>query len=58
MKEQAIKTIKTLLPLSGAVSLEEIENAVSIALLIPQYKELERNLMYWCWSNEKRHDIS
>ena len=45
MKEQAIKTIKTLLPLSGAVSLEEIENAVSIALLIPQYKELERNLL-------------
>lgn len=45
MIEQAIKTIKTLLPLTGSVSLEEIENAVSIALLVPQYKELDRGLL-------------
>ena len=45
MIDQAIKTIKTLLPLTGSVTREEIENAVNTALLIPQYKELDRNML-------------
>jgi len=45
MIEQAIRTIKTLLPLSGSVTLEQIELAVKTALSIPQYKGLDYNLL-------------
>lgn len=42
MIQQAIRTIRTLLPNSGSVTPEQIENAINIALSIPQYKDLDR----------------
>ena len=39
----ALKTIRTLLPSSGSVSHEQIEEAVNIALSIPLYAQLDRN---------------
>lgn len=43
MKAQAIRTIRTLLPESSSVSVEEIEFAVSQALAIPQYAGIDRD---------------
>lgn len=43
MKAQAIRTIRTLLPESSSVSVEDIEFAVNQALAIPQYAGIERN---------------
>ncbi len=43
MIQQAIRTIRTLLPNSGSVTPEQIENAITIALLIPQYSSLDRD---------------
>lgn len=42
---QAIRTIRTLLPNSGSVTPEQIDNALSIALSIPQYSNLEKDLL-------------
>lgn len=42
MIQQAIRTIRTLLPAITSVTLEQIESAVNIALAIPQYADLER----------------
>jgi len=41
MIQQAIRTIRTLLPPSGSVTIEEIESAVNTALAIPQYAGLD-----------------
>lgn len=43
MIQQAIRTIRTLLPNSGSVTPEQIENAINIALSIPQYSVIERD---------------
>jgi hypothetical protein len=43
MIQQAIRTIRTLLPSTGSVSFEQIENAVNVALSIPQYINLDRD---------------
>lgn len=43
MIQLAIRTIRTLLPASGSVTLEQIESAVTTALSIPQYSHLERD---------------
>lgn len=45
MTQQAIRTIRTLLPISGSVTLEQIESAVNTALSIPQYSQLDRNTL-------------
>ena len=45
MINQAIKTIKTLLPTTGTVTYEEIQAAVNIVLTIPQYKEIDKELL-------------
>jgi len=42
MIQQAIRTIRTLLPNNGSVTVQQIEDAVSIALSIPQYVNLNR----------------
>src|SRR5687767_11832124 len=42
MKDQALKTIRTLLPPSGAVTLELIEAAVDQALSLPMYSSIDR----------------
>lgn len=42
MKEQAIRTIRTLLPSSGTVTIGEIEEAVNQALSLPVYGVLDR----------------
>jgi hypothetical protein len=42
MIQQAIRTIRTLLPATTSVTLEQIESAVNIALAIPHYADLER----------------
>ncbi len=42
MIQQAIRTIRTLLPSTGSVTLEQIENAVDTTVAIPQYAGLER----------------
>ena len=42
MYQNAKRTIRTLLPSSGSVSREEIENAVSTVLDIEMYKDLQR----------------
>jgi hypothetical protein len=39
---QAIRTIRTLLPSTGSVSVEQIENAVNVALSIPQYMNIDK----------------
>ena len=43
MIQQAIRTIRTLLPNTGSVTPEQIENAINIALSIPQYSDIERD---------------
>ncbi len=45
MIQTAIRTIRTLLPASGSVTLEQITAAVDTALMIPQYSELSRELL-------------
>jgi len=45
MISQAIRTIRTLLPSTGSVTMEQIENAVAIVLSIPVYSDLERDLL-------------
>jgi hypothetical protein len=45
MIQLAIRTIRTLLPASGSVTLEQIESAVNTALSIPQYSHLEREAL-------------
>ena len=45
MIQIAIRTIRTLLPASGSVTLEQITVAVDTALTIPQYSELNRELL-------------
>jgi len=45
MIHQAIRTIRTLLPISGSVTLEQIENAVTTALSIPHYSQLDKNTL-------------
>lgn len=42
MIQEAIRTIRTLLPSSGAVTSVQIEDAVNIVMTIPQYAEIER----------------
>lgn len=42
MIQNAIRTIRTLLPSAGSVTQEQIEGAVSIAMQIPQYASLDR----------------
>ncbi|MBK6329634.1 MAG: hypothetical protein IPF62_03610 [Bacteroidetes bacterium] len=43
MIQQVIKTIRTLLPTISSVTKNEIEQAVDFALMMPIYKELDRN---------------
>lgn len=45
MLQQALRTIRTLLPLSGSVTIEQIEYAVSIILAIPDYADLDREAL-------------
>jgi hypothetical protein len=45
MIQQAIRTIRTLLPATGSVTIEEIEAAVNTALAIPQYAEINRETL-------------
>lgn len=42
MIQNAIRTARTLLPASGSVTLEQVENAVNIILSIPAYADIER----------------
>jgi hypothetical protein len=42
MIHQAIRTIRTFLPLTGSVTIEQIESAVDFALSIPIYFEIDR----------------
>lgn len=43
MIQEAIRTIRTLLPSTGSVLNEQIESAVDLALSIPQYSGIDRN---------------
>jgi len=43
MIQQALRTIRTLLPTTGSVSVKQIEDAVNIALLIPQYSGIDKD---------------
>lgn len=43
MLQQAIRTIRTLLPPSNSVTNQEIEDAVNIAITIPHYAGLDRD---------------
>jgi len=43
MKEQAIRTIRTLLPGSGLVTISEIEEAVNQALSLSPYSTLDKD---------------
>lgn len=45
MMLQAIRTIRTLLPATGSVSVEQIEDATNIVLSIPQYAEINRETL-------------
>lgn len=45
MTQQVIKTIRTLLPTTSSVTKQEIEQAVDFALMMPIYKELDRNYL-------------
>ncbi|MDQ4121740.1 MAG: Z1 domain-containing protein [Acidobacteriota bacterium] len=45
MLQQAIRTIRTLLPANSSVTNDEIENAVDIALNIPNYADLDRQAL-------------
>lgn len=42
MIQQAIRTIRTLLPSSGSVTLEQIESAVNIVIAIPLYATIDK----------------
>ncbi len=41
----AIRTIRTLLPPSGSITQEEIEEAVNSILIIPRFKELDKQML-------------
>lgn len=43
MLQNAIRTIRTLLPSSGSVTNEEIDSAVSMVLAMPVYKEIDKS---------------
>lgn len=45
MIQQVIKTIRTLLPTTSSLTKQEIEQAVDFALMMPIYKELDRNYL-------------
>ncbi len=45
MIENAIRTIRTLLPSSGSVTAQQIDDAVNIACSIPQYSNIDRDLL-------------
>jgi hypothetical protein len=45
MIQQVIKTIRTLLPATSSVTKQEIEQSVDFALMMPIYKELDRNYL-------------
>lgn len=45
MIQQALRTIRTLLPTTGSVTLDEIENAVNIVMSIPLYADVDRNAL-------------
>jgi len=45
MIQQVIKTIRTLLPATSSVTKQQIEQAVDSALMLPMYKELDRNYL-------------
>ena len=45
MLQQVIKTIRTLLPITSSVTKQEIEQAVDFALMMPIYKEHDRNYL-------------
>jgi hypothetical protein len=45
MIQNAIRTIRTILPVAGSVTPQEIENAVNIALGIPQYSVIDRDIL-------------
>ncbi len=45
MLQQVIKTIRTLLPTTSSVTKQEIEKAVDFALMMPIYKEHDRNYL-------------
>lgn len=45
MIQFAIRTIRTLLPITGSVTLEEIESAVNTTLSIQQYSDLDRETL-------------
>ena len=45
MLQQAIRTIKTLLPQTGSVTNDEIQNAVNIVMSIPTYKDIDSNIL-------------
>ncbi len=43
--QSAIRTIRTLLPSSGSITPEQITQAVDIALMIPQYSAIDRDVL-------------
>jgi Z1 domain len=45
MIQQALKTIRTLLPTNTSVTKEEIEKAVDMALMIPHYADLQKDAL-------------
>ncbi|NLX28703.1 MAG: Z1 domain-containing protein [Bacteroidales bacterium] len=45
MIPQALRTIRTLLPVIGSLSERQIEDAVDIALSIPQYADIDRDVL-------------
>ncbi len=45
MVQQVIKTIRTLLPATGSITQQQIEQAVDSALMIPVYKDIDRDFL-------------
>lgn len=45
MQQNAIPTIRTLLPFTGSVTEKQIEEAINTVLLIPQFSSLDRELL-------------
>lgn len=45
MLSKAIQTTRTLLPSSGSVTIQEIENAVNIVVSIPNYTDIDREAL-------------
>jgi hypothetical protein len=45
MIQQAIRTIRTLLPQTGAVNEKQIEEQVTLVLSLPQYSSLDRDIL-------------